>query len=96
MNTQTQQMLTELKSVAKLPAGSPQRVAFEDKYPHSLPLSSGTLAYATNLIPDVVDQVKDNMSGWAHCAALDDPRIPPALCNSHVLAHQEIISFLSE
>lgn len=95
MNTQTQQMLDELKAAPSL--NRFEREQLEDKYADKLPLHSGTIAYTDNLIVSIIKQVEDFVSDWEHAATLVDMPYAPNLetCQNNIRRGKEIIQYLT-
>lgn len=97
MSKQTQQMLDEIKAVANVPAGWPERTGLEDKYQGKLPLSSGTLSYAPNMIEEVVRQTGEWVEEWEHAATLNETgSLAPDVCKEHAKHGREVIEYLKK
>lgn len=94
MNSQTRQMLNELKAATKL--NQHEREQLENKYADKLPLHSGTISYAPDLIASIIEQTENYVRDWEHASTITDIPHAPDLetCQHHIRQGKEIIGYL--
>jgi hypothetical protein len=96
MNTQTMNMLDELKAVSKSKLNQYEREQLEEKYADDLPLHSGTISYTPDLIASIIDQVERHVQSWEHASTITDIPHAPDLetCQRHIKWGREVIEYL--
>ena len=95
MDSYTKQMLDELKAATKL--GRYEREQLENEYKGELPLASGTISYAPDLIASIIEQTQNNVTDWERASTITDlPHVPNLkTCQRHIKRGKEIIEYLS-